>query len=51
MAEIIGWIFLISGWIIPLFIKNKEDKIKIQFILLSVSFGIFLTLILKGLKN
>ena len=39
---IIGWIFLVSSWILPHMAKEKYDKAAIGMSLSALSFGVFI---------
>lgn len=47
MGPIIGWIVLISSWIIPLCIEDEEKRILIRLMLSSLATGIFTGIILS----
>ena len=47
IANIVGWVFLISAWTVPTFIKDKQDKHLWGLILSAAAFGVFVGAALK----
>jgi hypothetical protein len=45
---IVGWIFLIASWVVPLFIKEKKDKHFTGIALSAIATGIFLGHLLES---
>jgi uncharacterized membrane protein YczE len=49
LVNIVGWTFLISGWIVPRLIKNNQKRHLIGAVLSAISCGIFIGALLSSI--
>jgi hypothetical protein len=50
LTFILGWLFLGSTWLVPKFIKDKENKSIVALVLSSIAFGLFIGNMLSTIK-